>query len=86
MGASNVIDIVLAFGCTPCKNIIFIGSVGTLDTHIGIGDIVIPEYSICGDGVCRYLTNKKITENDSFGKKITRIKNFSKRLSQKQKK
>jgi len=69
MGASSVIDIVLALGCTPCKKIIFIGSVGALDTHIGIGDIVIPEYSICGDGACRYLTNKKLTENDSFGKK-----------------
>jgi purine-nucleoside phosphorylase len=69
MGASNVIDIVLALGCTPCKKIIFIGSVGALDTLIGIGDIVIPEYSICGDGACRYLTNKTITENDSFGEK-----------------
>jgi purine-nucleoside phosphorylase len=69
MGASNVIDIVLALGCTPCKKIIFIGSVGALNTNIGIGDIVIPEYSICGDGACRYLTNKKIIENDSFGEK-----------------
>jgi len=69
MGASNVIDIVLALGCTPCRKIIFIGSVGALDTHIGIGDIIIPEYSICGDGACRYLTNKKLTENDSFGEK-----------------
>jgi len=69
MGASNVIDIVLALGCTPCKKIIFIGSVGALNKNIGIGDIVIPEYSICGDGACRYLTNKKLTENDSFGEK-----------------
>jgi purine-nucleoside phosphorylase len=69
MGASNVIDIVLALGCTPCKKIIFVGSVGALDTHIGIGDIVIPEYSICGDGACRYLTNKKAAENDAFGEK-----------------
>jgi len=69
MGASNVIDIVLALGCTPCKNIIFVGSVGALDKNIRIGDIVIPEYSICGDGACRYLTNKKLTENDSFGEK-----------------
>jgi purine-nucleoside phosphorylase len=69
MGAPNVIDIVLALGCTPCNKIIFIGSVGALDRNIRIGDIVIPEYSICGDGSCRYLTNKKLTENDSFGEK-----------------
>jgi len=76
MGASNVIDIVLALGCTPCKKIIFIGSVGALNKNIGIGDIVIPEYSICGDGACRYLTNKKLTENDSFGEKNYPNKEF----------
>ena len=69
MGASNVNDMVLALGCTPCQKIIFIGSAGALDKNIGIGDIVIPEYSISGDGTCRYLTNKKLTENDSFGEK-----------------
>jgi purine-nucleoside phosphorylase len=69
MGASNVNDIVLSLGCTPCKKIIFIGSVGALDKGIKIGDIIIPEYSICGDGSCRYLTNKKLVENDSFGEK-----------------
>jgi purine-nucleoside phosphorylase len=69
MGAPNVNETVLALGCTPCEKIIFVGSAGALDTHIGIGDIVIPEYSVCGDGSCRYLTNKRLTENDSFGEK-----------------
>jgi purine-nucleoside phosphorylase len=69
MGASNVNDMVLALGCTPCKKIIFIGSVGALDKNIGIGDIVIPEYSVCGDGACRYLTNKKLIDNDPFGER-----------------
>ena len=69
VGAPNVIDVVLALGCTPCENIIFIGSVGGLDEKLKIGDIVIPEYSICGDGACRYLTDKKAFENDCFGEK-----------------
>jgi len=69
MGAPNVNEVVLTLGCTPCRKIIFIGSVGGLDKNIGIGDIVIPEYSICGDGACRYLTNKKLTGNDLFGEK-----------------
>jgi purine-nucleoside phosphorylase len=69
MGSPNVNDIVLALGCTPCKKIIFIGSVGALDVNIKIGDIVIPEYSVGGDGTCRYLTSKKIADNDSFGEK-----------------
>jgi len=69
MGAPNVNETVLTLGCTPCRKIVFIGSVGGLDKNIGIGDIIIPEYSICGDGACRYLANKKLAENDSFGEK-----------------
>jgi len=69
IGAPNVLEAVLALGCTPCENIIFIGSVGGLDEKLKIGDIVIPEYSICGDGSCRYLTDKKAFENDCFGEK-----------------
>jgi purine-nucleoside phosphorylase len=69
VGAPNVMDVVLALGCTPCENIIFIGSVGGLDEKLKIGDIVIPEYAICGDGACRYLTDKKLSGNDCFGEK-----------------
>jgi purine-nucleoside phosphorylase len=69
IGAPNVMEAVLALGCTPCKNIIFIGSVGGLDKDLKIGDIIIPEYSICGDGACRYLSNKELSENDCFGEK-----------------
>ena len=63
IGASAVMDFVLALGVTKCKNIIFLGSAGSLDENIKIGDIVIPEYSICGDGASRYL-NKNL--EDSF--------------------
>lgn len=69
VGAPNLVDIVLALGTTKCKNIIFIGSVGSINKDINIGDIVIPKYSICGDGVCKYLTGKKLKESDTFGKK-----------------
>jgi purine-nucleoside phosphorylase len=78
IGAPNVLEAILALGCTSCKNIIFIGSVGGLDKNIRIGDIVIPEYSICGDGACRYLTNKKLSENDCFGEKYYPNKAFYK--------
>lgn len=53
--APNLVDIVLALGNTNCKN-------------INIGDIVIPECSLCGDGVCRYLTEKTLKDSDTFGK------------------
>ena len=69
VGACNVLDAVLALGCTPCKKILFIGSVGALDKNIEIGDVVVPEYSVCGVGADRYLTSLSVSENDSYLKK-----------------
>ena len=69
MGGCSVIDAVMALGCTPCKEILFIGSVGALDENIKIGDVMIPEYSVCGVGANRYLTSGSLKENDTFGKK-----------------
>lgn len=71
IGAPVLMDVVLALGVTKCENIIFIGSVGSLDKDIGIGDIVIPEYSICGDGASRYVGCDKLTDSDVFGTKVS---------------
>ena len=68
IGAPVLMDALLSLGVTECKRIVFIGSVGALDTQIGIGDIVIPEYSICGDGASRYISSD-ILDEDVFGKK-----------------
>ena len=59
IGAPAIMDYFLSLGVTNCKNIVFVGSVGSLDENIKIGDLVIPEYSVCGDGASRYL-------NDNF--------------------
>lgn len=69
VGACRVFDTVLALKCTPCKEILFLGSVGALDTTMKIGDIIIPEYSVCGVGVNRYLTTKSVSLNDCYGTK-----------------
>ncbi len=69
IGAPVLMDIVLALGMTKCKKIVFIGSVGALDSNIGIGDIVIPEYSICGDGASRYIDSDNLKTGDIFGKR-----------------
>lgn len=61
VGAPAIIDFILPLGVTKCKNIIFLGSVGSLDNNIKIGDLVVPEYSICGDGASRYL-NKNLED------------------------
>jgi len=70
IGAPVLTDVVLALGITNCHKLLFVGSVGSLDEKIGIGDIVIPEYSISGDGVSRYLKRNRLKENDVFGEKV----------------
>ncbi len=67
IGAPAVMDYILALGVTKCKRILFIGSAGALCDDIKIGDVVIPNYSVCGDGASRYLNNNL---EDEFGKKI----------------
>lgn len=65
IGAPVLMDVALALGLTACKRLIFIGSVGSLTLEIGIGDVVVPEYSICGDGASRYLADS--LTKDCFG-------------------
>ncbi len=66
IGAPGIMDFILSLGVTKCKNIVFLGSAGSLDESIKIGEIVIPKYSICGDGASRYLN---INLEDEFLKK-----------------
>lgn len=65
IGAPVLMDVALALGLTACRKLIFIGSVGSLTPEIGIGDVVVPEYSICGDGANRYLADS--LAKDCFG-------------------
>jgi purine-nucleoside phosphorylase len=69
IGAPQSGDAVLALGCTPCQRIYFAGSVGALRQDIQIGDLLVPEYSVSGDGFSRYLQPGFPTE-DSFLKRI----------------
>lgn len=57
IGAPVLMEVVLALGLTKCKKILFVGSAGALDLNMRIGDIVIPQYSICGDGASTYIGN-----------------------------
>lgn len=73
IGAPALLETILPLGLTKCKRILFIGSAGALNDKIQIGDIVIPSYSICGDGSSRYL-NKNL--EDEFLKKEYPYGNF----------
>jgi len=77
IGAPVMIDSVLELGVSKCTNLLFLGSVGSLDKTISIGDIVIPEYSICGDGASRYLNDNL---QDDFGQKFYPDKQSNKKL------
>ena len=67
-GASVVMDALLLLHLTGrCKKIMFISSVGGLSEELGIGDIVLPEYSAYGDGASRYLSDNFL--RDTFGEK-----------------
>ncbi|AEF84210.1 phosphorylase family protein [Treponema primitia ZAS-2] len=68
-GAPSVAHAVFALSCTPCKNVIFAGSVGGLVDGQDVGDIVVPEYSVCGEGASRYITEGNLKDSDCFGEK-----------------
>ena len=77
IGAPGIMDFILSLGVTKCKNLVFLGSAGSLDENIKIGDIVVPMYSISGDGASRYL-NKNL--EDEFLKKEYPSKDFTDKL------
>ena len=77
IGAPSIMDFVLSLGVTKCKNLIFLGSAGSLDKSIKIGDIVVPKYSICGDGASRYLNENF---EDEFLKSKYPTEDFTKDL------
>ncbi|HXK50198.1 MAG TPA: phosphorylase [Clostridiales bacterium] len=77
-GAANTIDSCLTLGGSKCKKVIFIGAAGALKADIKLGDIIIPEYSIAGDGGSLYLYEKIAAEN--FRKKIYPDKEISQRV------
>jgi purine-nucleoside phosphorylase len=65
IGAPMAGNVVLALGCTACKNLIFTGSMAGLYDNIRMGDLFVVERSICGDGFSRYLTSD-IVPKDCF--------------------
>lgn len=54
-GAPAVLDTLLSLGETGCKRILFLSSIGALSPEMAIGDLVLPEWSMSGDGASRFL-------------------------------
>ncbi len=58
VGASNIIDFCLSCYNMNCDNFVFIGSVGALVPEMNVGDIVVPESAISGNGATVYLHDR----------------------------
>ena len=67
IGAPNMVDFCLSCNELNCDKFVFIGSAGSLVPEIHLGDIIIPEYSISGDGASMYLYDK-LDANNMFKK------------------
>jgi len=63
IGAPNMIDFCLTCNELNCDKFVFIGSAGSLVPEIKLGDIIIPEYSISGDGASLYLYDELDSKN-----------------------
>ena len=56
-GAPPVMDALLSLGETGCKRVLFLSSIGGLAPEMEVGDLVLPEYSVSGDGASRSSTS-----------------------------
>lgn len=65
IGASSCSDAVMSLKESACRQILFLGSAGGINMQINIGDLAIPNCVMCGDGVCRFISDD--IRQDSFG-------------------
>ncbi len=70
IGAPCLMDVVLALGTADVEKLVFLGSVGALDKDMEIGDVVVPQFSVCGDGASRYISGKDLKNTDVLGEKV----------------
>jgi purine-nucleoside phosphorylase len=65
IGAPVIVDFCLLCYKAKCDNFVFIGSTGALVPEINVGDIIVPDYAISGNGVTVYL-HDKLDANNMF--------------------
>lgn len=65
VGAGNCSDVVMSLKGSNCRQILFLGSAGSITPHAAVGDIAVPDCVVCGDGLCRYLSDD--LRQDHFG-------------------
>lgn len=65
VGAGTCSDVVMSLAETACRQILFMGSAGSIHADVAVGDLAVPARIICGDGACRYLSAD--LRQDPFG-------------------
>ena len=68
IGGPMVTEAVLALGTTKCKNLLLLGSAGSSDENVNIGDLVVAESAINGLGTPFYMEDEKINSQNLMGK------------------
>jgi purine-nucleoside phosphorylase len=67
IGAPQTGEVMLALACTACKRVLFVGSVGGLVSGMRIGDLLVPNGSVSGDGFCKYLAQGSLAAGETLG-------------------
>jgi uridine phosphorylase len=52
---------------TPCRSIIYTGLIGALQSHVRIGDLVVPTAALRGEGSSRYFVEESYPAVADFG-------------------
>jgi uridine phosphorylase len=58
IGSPVASDCVYYLRFTPCRSIIYTGLIGALQSHIAIGDLIVPTAAYRGDGASRYFVEE----------------------------
>jgi len=69
IGAPMTGDCVIALGYSQCENIFFSGSAGAIDEKLNIGDILVCNEAVIGEGFSRYHSGNIYT--DCFGNVVS---------------
>jgi len=80
VGAPLLMDVVLALGLTGCKKALLMGTAGALKPGIALGDVMIPQSSVCGNGANRYLMGADLFAGDAFAQNLWPDAQFSAQL------
>lgn len=81
IGAPNIVDFCLLCSTLNCDNFVIVGSAGALVSEINLGDVIVPNCAITGNGATVYLSDnfkqrklfEKVYSSHEFNERIRDI-------------